>query len=85
MPENLPTDPFDPACLRLDQCFADGAGVTRLITTVPVRKPNRQDFVRVHPDPTYRLTPAATSSCGMTVRPTWFCLPWPPTLLASSR
>ena len=27
--------------------------------TVPVRKPNRQDFVRVHPDPTYRLTPAA--------------------------
>jgi hypothetical protein len=26
---------------------------------VPVRKPNRQDFVRVHPDPEYRLTPAA--------------------------
>ena len=59
MPENLPTNPFDPACLRLDQSFADGAGVTRLITTVPVRKPNRQDFVRVHPDPAYRLTPTA--------------------------
>jgi hypothetical protein len=26
---------------------------------VPVRKPNRQDFVRVHSDPQYRLTPAA--------------------------
>ena len=26
---------------------------------MPVRKPNRQDFVRVHPDPAYRLTPAA--------------------------
>ena len=26
---------------------------------MPVRKPNRQDFVRVHPDPKYRLTPAA--------------------------
>jgi hypothetical protein len=33
--------------------------VKKLLTTVPVRKPNRQDFVRVHPDPAYRLTPAA--------------------------
>jgi hypothetical protein len=33
--------------------------VKKLLTTVPVRKPNRQDFVRVHPDPGYRLTPAA--------------------------
>ena len=31
----------------------------KLLTTVPVRKPNRQDFVRVHPDPAFRLTPAA--------------------------
>lgn len=34
-------------------------GVTKLLTTVPVRKPNRQDFVRVHPDPAYRETPVA--------------------------
>jgi hypothetical protein len=34
-------------------------GVKKLLTTVPVRKPNRQDFVRVHPDPVFRLTPAA--------------------------
>ncbi len=53
-------NPFDPASLRLDQNFAETAGVRRLLTTVPVRKPNRQDFVRVHPDPAYRLTPAAT-------------------------
>lgn len=52
-------NPFDPAALRLDQSFADTVGVTKLLTTVPVRKPNRQDFVRVHPDPTNRLTPAA--------------------------
>jgi hypothetical protein len=26
---------------------------------LPVRKPNRQDFVQVHPDLRYRLTPAA--------------------------
>ena len=52
-------DPFDPAALRLDQSYADTVGVKKLLTTVPVRKPNRQDFVRVHPDPSYRLTPAA--------------------------
>ena len=57
-PNDAP-DPFDPASLRLDQSFADTAGVKKLLTTVPVRKPNRQDFVRVHPDPQYRLTPAA--------------------------
>ena len=31
----------------------------KLLTTVPVRKPNRQDFVRVRLDASYRLTPAA--------------------------
>ena len=59
-PEGNPApNPFDPAALRLDQSFADTVGVKKLLTTVPVRKPNRQDFVRVHPDPKYRLTPAA--------------------------
>jgi hypothetical protein len=59
-PETNPTpNPFDPASLRLDQSFADTVGVKKLLTTVPIRKPNRQEFVRVHPDPVYRLTPAA--------------------------
>jgi len=58
--ENGPApNPFDPAALRLDQSFAEAVGVKKLLTTVPVRKPNRQDFVRVHRDPAYRLTPAA--------------------------
>jgi hypothetical protein len=52
-------NPFDPAALRLDQSYADTVGVKKLLTTVPVRKPSRQDFVCVHPDPVYRLTPAA--------------------------
>jgi hypothetical protein len=52
-------NPFDPQALRLDQSFAEKVGVKKLLTTVPVRRPNRQDFVRVHPDPAYRLTPAA--------------------------
>jgi len=70
---NPAPNPFDNlSALRLDQSYADTVGVKKLLTTVlrlravvqrrgghPVRKPNRQDFVRVHPDPTYRLTPAA--------------------------
>jgi len=56
---NPTPNPFDPAALRLDQSFADTVGVKKHLMTVPVRKPNRQDFVRVHPDPAYRLTPAA--------------------------
>jgi hypothetical protein len=56
--DNTP-NPFDPAALRLDQSYADTVGVKKLLTTVPVRRPNRQDFVRVHPAPEYRLTPAA--------------------------
>jgi hypothetical protein len=56
---NPAPNPFDPAALRLDQSFADTVGVKKHLMTVPVRKPNRQDFVRVHPDPAYRLTPAA--------------------------
>jgi hypothetical protein len=59
-PEGNPLpNPFDPAALRLDQSFPDTVGVKKLLTTVPVHKPNRQDFVRVHRDPAFRLTPAA--------------------------
>jgi hypothetical protein len=51
-------DPFDPENLRLDQSFVETSGVKKLLTTVPVRKPNNQDFVRVHSDEAYRLTSA---------------------------
>ena len=47
-------DPFDPANLRLSQSFVETAGVKKLLTTVPVRKPGSQDFVRVRPEPEYR-------------------------------
>jgi hypothetical protein len=51
-------NPFDPDALRLDQSFAEKAGVKKLLNTVPVRRPNPQDWIRVHPDPNYRLSPA---------------------------
>src|SRR5262245_13101560 len=47
-------DPFDPANLRLSQSFTETVGVKMLLTTVPVRKPGSQDFVRVHPAAEYR-------------------------------
>jgi hypothetical protein len=44
--------------LRLSQDFASQVGVKKALLTVPVRKPGRQDFVRVHPDPTWRFETA---------------------------
>ena len=46
---------FDLSHLRLSQNFAAAIGVKKALLTVPVRKPTRQEFVRVHPDPTYRM------------------------------
>jgi hypothetical protein len=47
-------DPFDLASLRLNPSFLETAGVKKLLTTVPVKKPSPQDFFRVHPAPEYR-------------------------------
>jgi hypothetical protein len=49
------TDPFDLDRLRLPQDFAANLGVKKALLTVPVRKPNRQDFFRVHPGEDWRL------------------------------
>jgi hypothetical protein len=47
-------DPFAPENLRLSQDFAATVGVKKILATVPVRKPGRQDFVRVRPGPEWR-------------------------------
>ncbi|AMV40450.1 hypothetical protein [Planctomyces sp. SH-PL62] len=49
-------DPFNLASLRLSQDYASAVSVKRLITTIPVRKPSREWFVRTHPDSSYRLS-----------------------------
>ncbi len=51
-------DPFDPESLRLSQDFAQLADVKPILATVPVRKPGRQDYVRINVDPDYQLTTA---------------------------
>ena len=56
--EDSGPDLFDPARLRLSQDFAANIGVKKALLTVPVRKPHRQEFVRVHPDESWRLETA---------------------------
>ena len=51
-------DPFDPASLRLPPDFSAASRVKPALLTVPVKKPNREWFVRTHPDPAYQLQTA---------------------------
>lgn len=49
-------DPFDVNRLTLSQNFLAAAGVKKVLTTVPVRKPSKEWFIRTHPDPQFHLT-----------------------------
>ena len=50
-----PPDPFDPARLRISQNFAETLGVKKVLTTLPCRKPNRHEWVRVRDSKEWRL------------------------------
>ena len=56
--EDGPPDPFDPESLKLGQNFGATLGVKKVLTRVPVRKPNKHEFVRVHADTSYQLETA---------------------------
>ena len=43
-------DPFDPARFAANSTVVGDIGVTREFVTCPVRKPNKKEFVRVHPE-----------------------------------
>jgi hypothetical protein len=49
-------DPYDLGRLRITPEMLEATVVKKLLTTVPMRKPADQDFVRVHPSPQYRET-----------------------------
>jgi hypothetical protein len=40
-------DPFNPAALRLPQDFTASIGVKKVLTSIPCRKPHKQEFVLV--------------------------------------
>ena len=43
-------NPFDPKRLKLTARFREGQDVRKIIVSVPVRRPHRQEFFRTHPD-----------------------------------
>jgi hypothetical protein len=49
-------DPFNLDELRLDPSFEKIAGVKKVLSIVPVRKPHDQEWFWVHPDPEYRIS-----------------------------
>src|SRR5262249_43667983 len=49
-------DPYNPANLRLNPSLSEGVPTKKVIVSIKVEKPNKQDFIRVHP--TYRLETA---------------------------
>ena len=51
-------DPFDPARLRLATNYGETLGVKKTLTTLPCRKPNRHDWVRVREGEEWRLETA---------------------------
>jgi hypothetical protein len=62
-------NPFDPANLGLSQNFIKTVGVKTLLTAIPVRKPNRQDFVWVHPDSDQSCRDFATTAAPSLMPP----------------
>jgi hypothetical protein len=47
-------NPFTPESLRLSQETLDQAMASRVLNTIPVEKPHDQEFIRSHPDESYR-------------------------------
>ena len=48
-------NPFDLKKLRLQQDYLGSAGVKKLLTRAPVRKPSPQEWFRTHPDQDHRM------------------------------
>ena len=53
-PSTTPPDPFNLESLLLPQNYNETLGVKKVLRVVPVRKPNNQDYNRVHPGKEYR-------------------------------
>jgi hypothetical protein len=52
-------NPFDPKNLIVDESSEVLGKIKGVITTVPVRKPGNQEYIRVHRDPNFRAGPIA--------------------------
>jgi hypothetical protein len=54
-PNTSPLDEFDPGRLRIKANVTPGIGVKVEVMSVPVRRPSKQTFVRVHPDEAFAV------------------------------
>ena len=52
---NETANPFDPKRLRISGIPSEGPTARKILTSVQVRKPNRQEWFRVHPEAAMRL------------------------------
>ena len=50
-------DPFNPETFRIDQSELDQPVVKASLTAIAIRKPEPLEWIRVHPDPSYRMGP----------------------------
>ena len=55
--KNVKTE-FELEDLSLSQDFGSMVGVKKVVTTVPVRKPHKQEFVRVRPEDDFHFSTA---------------------------
>ena len=51
-------DPFDPASLRIEPAAGSGSGAKKVLLHLSVRKPTRQEYIRAHSAPEFRLSMA---------------------------
>jgi hypothetical protein len=80
-------DPHDVSRCLLGTDYAAAVGVSKLLLEVPVRKPNRETWFRVHPDPTFRSNAAVLEVGGEGIdRELFLVLPelWPSLQLTES-
>jgi hypothetical protein len=56
--DSAKSEGFDLSRFRLTQNFVEKAGVKKKLTTIPIRKPNRQEYVRVRLGSEWRLETA---------------------------
>ena len=50
-------DQLNPEHFRLDQSELDQPAAKTVLTAISIRKPEQLEFIRVHPDPEYRMGP----------------------------
>jgi hypothetical protein len=52
-------DQLNPELFRLDQSELDQPVAKTVLTSIPIRRPEQLEFIRVHPDPEYRMGPVS--------------------------